>query len=223
MNKPENADKSLAASKAHYSVKVAARRCTAWIAAGFKSLALKAAGQTPVQTSVQTLLRPKPRAVKPITLKLGASRRLALLLLVIMLMALASVLTLAWLMPWPWWWRFFAVMMACPVLLVLGWQALRRHAWRQADDAVLLLALDREGAYHLTLRDGRQLAVRLQHDSVVFASLSLLNFRLAQGKGKITCLILPDAVDADAFRRLRVWLRWGPLEEEEAPLTELTP
>ena len=219
MNKPENADKALAASKAHYSVKVAARRCTAWIAAGFKSLALKTARKT----SVQTHLPPKPRAVKPITLKLGASRRLALLLLVIMLMALASVLTLAWLMPWPWWWRFFAVMMACPVLLVLGWQALRRHAWRQADDAVLLLALDREGAYHLTLRDGRQLAVRLQHDSVVFASLSLLNFRLAQGKGKITCLILPDAVDADAFRRLRVWLRWGPLEEEEAPLTELTP
>lgn len=216
MNKPENADKSLAASKAHYSVKVAARRCTAWIAAGFKSLALKTARQTPVQTH----LRPKPRAVKPITLKLGASRHLALLLLVIMLMALASVLTLAWLMPWPW--RLLAVTTASPVLLVLGWQALLRHAWRQSDDAVLLLALDREGAYHLTLRDGRHLAVRLQHDSVVFASLSLLNFRLVQGKGKITCLILPDAVDADVFRRLRVWLRWGPLENEQVSLTELT-
>lgn len=212
MNKPENADKSIAASPAHYSVKVAARRCAAWIAAVLKRTALK--------PQHQGSLPRKPRTVRPITLKLGASWYLALLLCAIMLMALGSVLTLAWFMPVPWWW-LLAVMTASLVLL-LGWQALRQHAWRQSDDAVVLLALDSAGHYHLTLRDGRQMAVRLQGDSVVFARLSLLNFRVEQGQGKMTCLIVPDAVDADEFRRLRVWLRWGPLEEERA-LSELQP
>ena len=37
----------------------------------------------------------------------------------------------------------------------------------------------------------------------------MLNIRLDSG-GITTVVILGDGIDANDFRRLRVWLRWGP-------------
>lgn len=154
----------------------------------------------------------KPHAVQPIRLKLGGSRRLNLLLLGITLMAQLSLASLAfsnitqWWSP-AWWGQLLACSVASGLVAWLSWQALRRHAWRQSPDALVMLELDREGGFSLSLRDGTRWAAQLQDNSVVFASFSLLNFRLVHGWA--SCVICADAVDAAEFRRLRVWLLWG--------------
>lgn len=215
MDKLVNAEKQILAPKPHYSVKAAGRRLLTRIMPVLHAATLSAALRKP---SPANPVKPIS-AVRPITLKLGASRRLSLLLLAIALMAQLALLTLAFKLPLPLPWYYILLVWMLASLL-LGWQtrrALRQHAWRQSPDAVVLLALNGMGEFSLTLRDGRQLPASLQDHSVVFASFSLLNFRWGEGKvrgkarGKTSCLILPDAVDADEFRRLRVWLRWGLL------------
>lgn len=249
MNQPENAERPVAASKPHYSAKAAAWRGAARVGAvlqrslaRLKLLKLQSLTLLKLQSlthsvrefivlkftrekpAITTVLPRKPSAVRPVTLRLGKSRRLSWLLLAISLMAQGALLTLALSLPYPWLLKLLAWLAASLLLAWLSWQALNQHAWRQSADAVVLLALDREGGFSLTMQDGRQLPVSLLDNSVVFASVCLLNFRLATGQGQgwlkrkmsgrnnITCLILPDAVDADEFRRLRVWLRWGWLE-----------
>ena len=41
------------------------------------------------------------------------------------------------------------------------------------------------------------------------AWLAVLSLRDARGLRR-TAVVLPDALDPDAFRRLRMWLRWRP-------------
>jgi hypothetical protein len=38
--------------------------------------------------------------------------------------------------------------------------------------------------------------------------LTVLNLARGDDRRRISVLILPDGIDTDEFRRLRVWLRW---------------
>jgi len=45
-------------------------------------------------------------------------------------------------------------------------------------------------------------------DTYVLWFLTVLNLGRSDGGRRISLLILPDGIDTDDFRRLRVWLRW---------------
>ena len=73
------------------------------------------------------------------------------------------------------------------------------------------------------LNDGALLLDRLQGESVratvlgtsyVSASLTVLNLKLAGRRVVEHILIVPDNVDPEAFRELRVLLRWRPRAAE---------
>ena len=82
-----------------------------------------------------------------------------------------------------------------------------RDAWLRAPDSCSALVLKENDAV-LVLRDGR-----LQHGRVVHGMvtplLTVLSFlprgsRVARG-----LVVLPDGMSPEAYRQLRVWLRWG--------------
>lgn len=66
----------------------------------------------------------------------------------------------------------------------------------------------------LIRRDGKQLHVHVRADSVVTPYLTIVNCQIA-GASLLArlfsphLLILPDTLDAESYRQLRVWLRWG--------------
>ena len=61
----------------------------------------------------------------------------------------------------------------------------------------------------LVLRNGRHVPCKVTRDSLVTPWLVILNVVLSEQRGWRSLAILPDAMDEDSFRRLRVVLKWG--------------
>ena len=85
---------------------------------------------------------------------------------------------------------------------------LLRDGWLRLGISCIGLALDEDGV-EMFLRDGRCVPGVVLPDSLVTPLLVVLNIRLHGGRGTRSVLILPDSLDAESFRELRVWLRWG--------------
>lgn len=70
----------------------------------------------------------------------------------------------------------------------------------------------------LVLGNGDRLQVQVCHDSVVTPFLTVVNCRgkhvpLLARLFAMYVLILPDMLNAEDYRQLRVWLRWGKLSQ----------
>ena len=66
----------------------------------------------------------------------------------------------------------------------------------------------------LVRRDGKQIEVHVCGNSVVTPYLTVVNCKVTDAPLLMRLfsphlVILPDALDAESFRQLRVWLRWG--------------
>jgi toxin CptA len=133
-------------------------------------------------------------------INLGISRVLALILAA----AHAAALAMVWLADLPWMVKIAVV----PVFLGSLVFSIRLHAWRLAPSAVISLELDDECPVVFQLRDGRELEGELLGSSFVAPWLTVLNLRPAGRWRACHVVILPDAVDREAFRKLRVLLRW---------------
>jgi toxin CptA len=106
-------------------------------------------------------------------------------------------------------WMKAALLAAIGVSLVL---ALRRHAWLSSTDAITAIELGDEDAL-ICRYDGRSEHARLLGTTYISPYLTLLNLRVM---GRILprhMILVPDNVDPEAFRRLRVWLRWAYSEK----------
>lgn len=76
-----------------------------------------------------------------------------------------------------------------------------------APSACVALTLEDDGVM-LTTRAGEHLAGQMLHGSVVTPFLTVLNV-LPQGARVARCIvILPDSLDAESFRQMRVFLKW---------------
>ncbi len=84
-----------------------------------------------------------------------------------------------------------------------------RAALHQTPLAVAGVDLDADGAVAIAGPQGEWSAASLRNAAVPAAWLAVLSLRDARGLRR-TAVVLPDALDPDAFRRLRMWLRWRP-------------
>lgn len=82
--------------------------------------------------------------------------------------------------------------------------ALLRLPW-----SLIALELDGKGELHVMRRDEEKQQVRILPSSVVLPLLTLLNFQVEGNIWRRHMLITPDRVDPEAYRQLRVWLRWS--------------
>ncbi len=86
---------------------------------------------------------------------------------------------------------------------------LRRDARLTLRSSCIGLAQDEDGGLLLVRRDGARVPCRILRGSMITPSLTVLNL-LPQGARRARgVVILPDSMEAEPFRRLRVWLRRG--------------
>jgi len=97
-------------------------------------------------------------------------------------------------------------------VLFAGVRCVALHGSRRSARAIVLLVWDRRGRWRLLQRDGRLLDVRLEPGGYTHPQLVVLVFRTAPGR-RLRVLMVPDMVDADQLRRLRVRLRCEPAGE----------
>lgn len=92
------------------------------------------------------------------------------------------------------------------VLLSLGVH-LRREAWLSAPSAGVALMLEGDQIV-LTTRGGEQLVGQILRDSLVTPYLTVLNILPEGARFTRSVVILPDSLDTESFRQLRVRLKW---------------
>ena len=131
---------------------------------------------------------------------LHPSRYLAAMLMVAHGAALAALFPLAF----PAWAKSA---LACVILFSL-WYHLRRDAWLAAPSSSKALMLESEQVV-LTTHGGEQLACRVLRGSTITPFLTVLNILPPGARFARSVVILPDSLDAESFRQLRVWLKWG--------------
>ena len=132
----------------------------------------------------------------PLLIELRRSRHLVYLLVLIH----GTAAVAGWLLPWSLAWR--------GVLLLLVALSLLR-ALRPA--RIVGLRLPSPDRLECRLADGRWVGATVHAESTVFAQLVVLRLRLDEeprSRRRYTLTILPDQLDKQQFRRLRVCLRW---------------
>ncbi len=85
---------------------------------------------------------------------------------------------------------------------------LRRDAWLSAPAASVALMLEDDRVV-LTTHGGEQLTGQMLHDSLVTPFITVLNVLPQGAHFARSVVVLPDTLDAESFRQLRVWLKWG--------------
>lgn len=133
-------------------------------------------------------------------IEIGRSRQLAGLLLAIHVAAFALLVTIAL----PSWEMVFAGM----VFIASAARTLLLHPWQRLPRSIVALEISDD--CKLTTRDlnGVWRDAVLQPSSFVTPYLTILNLRHTEERFIRSVVILPDRIQPDVFRRLRVWLRW---------------
>jgi len=102
----------------------------------------------------------------------------------------------------------FKIGLCLMVLLASGYhvldKGLRRFPWSCTG-----LALDAKGGFTASTRADAVQNITILPSSFVASYLTILNYRVEGKRWQRSVLLLPDNVEQDAFRRLRVWLRWA--------------
>lgn len=103
------------------------------------------------------------------------------------------------------------------LLLLSAAYAIRCYAWRRGRGAATALHfIDRE-QLRVRMHDGSWHAGRVLGSSTVGTTLTLLNIALDDRRLPVHVVLPGDSLAAEDFRRLRVWLRWGPRPPDEEP------
>lgn len=130
-----------------------------------------------------------------------------------LLLGLISVAVLVILILLPMLWQL-KLLLVLFVLLAFVY-ALCMHGLRVLPWSPVAVSLNTKNELKLIRRDGRQmLNLALCKDSVVTPYLTVVHCKPADASGLagmfLYCIVLlPDAIEPDSFRQLRVWLRWG--------------
>jgi hypothetical protein len=113
-----------------------------------------------------------------------------------------GALVIVALLPWPAWARLSAAMLLSGSLLwSLVWHVLHRGG------AVSEALLRGDGSWTVRAGHAEPVSATLANDSVVSPYLTVLVFKLADGRRR-SLLLLPDNVEPETFQRLRVRLRF---------------
>ena len=135
----------------------------------------------------------------PLRLDLRPSRTLFWVLTVSHLGA-AGLLTASRLPPWA------AVALTACVLASYIWLVSRHALLRQAG-AVVCLLWGKGNEWRVSSRSGAEILARLSPESFVRPWMTVLLLRPEGGGHTRSVVIMPDTLDAEVFRRLRVRLR----------------
>jgi hypothetical protein len=136
----------------------------------------------------------------PLTLTLRPARRFAVLLA----LAHAAVAGLLPVLP------LGLAAALLPLLCASAAYNILQHALRRLRRSVASLQFRDREQLTVILRDGSHCEGRLLGSTTVGTLLSVLNIRRLDDGRLLHVVVTGDSLTPDEFRRLRVWLRWGP-------------
>ena len=97
-----------------------------------------------------------------------------------------------------------------------------RRALLRTPLAVAALAFSADGSVAVAGPDGDWCSASLRRAAVPAAWVAVVAIRDGLGRRRAT-VVLPDALDREAFRRLRIWLRWRTAVAPAAASSANTP
>jgi len=107
-------------------------------------------------------------------------------------------------LPWALGWRIAGDFLAIAACAFVG----LRDASLSLAQSCVAFRLENENEITLIQRNGRHLTGTISADGVVTPFLILMSIKKDE-HGQQSLLLLPDSMSRDAFRRLRVALRWN--------------
>ena len=92
--------------------------------------------------------------------------------------------------------------------------AVLKHGLLSLPSSYITLKVNSKNQLQLIRNDGKTLDMKVEKDSTVTPYLTVLNSRVEdaswlQGLFGHALIISPDAINAESYRQLRVWLRWS--------------
>ncbi len=135
-------------------------------------------------------------------IELQPSRLLVAILIAVHVAAMCMLLTLA----------MDARLLAGTALLLMlsARAAILRHALLRRPGSIVRLELADREHIRLQTRAGAWHSGRILGSSTVDPWLTVLNIRRDDRRWPAHVVLMSDSLDPAVFRRLRVWLRWGP-------------
>src|SRR5690606_26774323 len=85
---------------------------------------------------------------------------------------------------------------------------LRRYVWLTSPRSIVALHLMGKNSCRIKTHADEYIDTIIDTSTFVASYMTVLSLRKEQTRYYYTVVILPDSIDADSFRRLRVWLRW---------------
>ena len=100
------------------------------------------------------------------------------------------------------------------VILVAAMTHLLQHAWRMLPWSCVGLDISNKNALTLVRKDGQKTTVTVLPSTTVTPYLTVINCHIVganfmQRLFNPNIVIFADAIDAEQYRQLRVWLRWA--------------
>ncbi|MBI4192024.1 MAG: hypothetical protein HY525_15970 [Betaproteobacteria bacterium] len=84
----------------------------------------------------------------------------------------------------------------------------RRTALLLTPESVAAIEISSDNVLSIQTRRGGWTECEVLGSTYVSSFLTVLNLRRLDNRNRKSVAILPDAIDAEDFRKLRVWLRW---------------
>lgn len=96
------------------------------------------------------------------------------------------------------------------LLMISAHATISRHALLRQPGSIVRLELTDRERIRLQTQVGAWYSGRILGSSTVDPWLTVLNIRRDDQRWPAHVVLMSDSLDPAVFRRLRVWLRWGP-------------
>jgi toxin CptA len=145
--------------------------------------------------------RASSRRLPTLYVAVRASRRLAWILCALHAIALGVLATVS--IP------AYAKAAGIVAVLATGIRAVRRHALLAQRDACVAVRLKDNGKCEIVRRDGSLVEGRIHGGTALLAGVTIVRVTRPGHRRRVSVVLMRDAVDRDAMRRLKVRLRWA--------------
>jgi toxin CptA len=142
--------------------------------------------------------------VKPLEIALDSSWSLVACLLGLHVLVIGVAVSVP--LPWAGSWMLRLLMVSI-LLASASYHVAQAMGWLPGSVVALKLATD--GALSIRRKRGDWVSVEVLGSSFVHPMLTIINLKLEARRFPVHVLLMPDVLDAESFRRLRVWLKWG--------------
>lgn len=97
----------------------------------------------------------------------------------------------------------------CLVVLPFVTYIILLHALLSLPSSLTALSLNSKNQWLVKNRQGEEVQVIIQNSTFVSPYLTVISLRDAQKRKHYSMIIIPQRVETEAYRKLRVLLRWG--------------